>query len=105
MDSEVKGDSSDSGSWYMNAHGFEDEGTEEEDNIGMEDKSEDEGGDSSETKEQESIAIEARRRKNEYKRLAVKRLKQAIVGLQRDLSTMTELGSPDTPGNGCACTG
>ncbi|GMF51162.1 unnamed protein product [Phytophthora fragariaefolia] len=39
MDSEVEGDSSDCRSWYMDAHEFGDEGTEEEDNVGMEDKS------------------------------------------------------------------
>ncbi|GMF18193.1 unnamed protein product [Phytophthora fragariaefolia] len=97
MDSEVEGDSSNSGGWYMGAHEFEDEGTEEEDNVGMEDESEEEGGESSGTEEREGLAIEARRRKNGYKRLAAKRLKEAIVGLPWDWSTTTKIWDHLTP--------
>ncbi|GMF46625.1 unnamed protein product [Phytophthora fragariaefolia] len=51
---------------------------------------EEEGGESTGTEEQEGVAIEARRRKNEYKRLAAKRLKEAIVGLPRGWGTTTK---------------
>ncbi|GMF15294.1 unnamed protein product [Phytophthora fragariaefolia] len=106
MDSEVEGASSDSGSWYMNPHEFEDEGTEEKDKVGMEDKSEEGGGESGGTEEQEGIAIEARRCKNKYKRLAAKLLKESHRGIAAGLEyDDQELGSPDTHGNKCACTG
>jgi hypothetical protein len=76
MDSEVEGDSSDSQTWFMEAHDLnnEDSGEFEEEVIDDE-----EDGDSSGTEEQEGIIIERRRRKNEYKRLAAKMLKEAIA--------------------------
>jgi hypothetical protein len=60
----------------MKAHDLNDEGSGE-----FEEEVIEEDGDSSGTEEQEGIAIESRRRKNEHKQLAAKRLKEAIAKL------------------------
>jgi len=86
MDSEVEGDSSDSETWFMETHDLNDEDSGEFEEEVIDDE---EYGNSSGTEEQEGIAIESRRRKNEYKRLAAKRLKEAIAKLPRDWKDTT----------------
>ncbi|KAE9173154.1 hypothetical protein PF005_g26393 [Phytophthora fragariae] len=87
MDSDVKGESSDSESWYF-THDFNDIAAVEE--VEQEEEEEEEGD--SDTLEESGlygVAIMARRRKNEAKRLARKRLKEAMEQLPRDWSKTT----------------
>uniref|UniRef100_H3H887 PiggyBac transposable element-derived protein domain-containing protein n=1 Tax=Phytophthora ramorum TaxID=164328 RepID=H3H887_PHYRM len=92
MDSDVEGESSDSESWYF-THDFNDIAAVEEEDNDLEEveEEEEEEGDSDTLEEsgRNGVAIMARRRKNEAKRLARKHLKEAVEKLPRDWGKTT----------------
>ncbi|KAG6944291.1 hypothetical protein JG688_00017155 [Phytophthora aleatoria] len=89
MDSDVEEDSSESENWYFEDHdGVEDE-TESEVLREEEEGAEEEETDSDEN-HLDGAAIIARRKNNEAKRRASKRLKEAVAKLRRDWNTTTE---------------
>ncbi|KAL4114013.1 hypothetical protein PRIC2_014982 [Phytophthora ramorum] len=92
MDSDVEGESSDSESWYF-THDFNDIAAVEEEDNDLEEveEEEEEEGDSDTLEEsgRDGVAIMARRRKNEAKRLARKHLKEAVEKLPRDWGKTT----------------
>jgi len=92
MDSDVEGENSDSESWIF-THDVNDMGGADEAEEDMDEAEEEEGaeGDSEEMDESrlDGVAIMARNRKNEAKRLATKRLKEAVEKLPRDWSKTT----------------
>uniref|UniRef100_H3GV92 Uncharacterized protein n=1 Tax=Phytophthora ramorum TaxID=164328 RepID=H3GV92_PHYRM len=92
MDSDVEGESSDSESWYF-THDFNDIAAVEEEDDDQEEveEEEEEEGDSDTLEEsgRDGVAIMARRRKNEAKRLARKHLKEAVEKLPRDWGKTT----------------
>ncbi|KAG3085609.1 hypothetical protein PI125_g19170 [Phytophthora idaei] len=105
MDSDVEGDSSESENWYFEDHGdVEDEAESEE----LRDEEEGAGGGDEEGEETDSAenhldgaAIIARHKKNEGKRLASKRPKEAVAKLPPILEDDDgELGYPDARRDG-----